>query len=61
MNSSQFRRWLAQRGCTFESAKGGHLTVRRGDKKATLPQHGGHKQLKTGLMRGIMKQLGIDE
>jgi mRNA interferase HicA len=61
MNSSQFKRWLAKQGCTFEPGKGGHLTARRGDKVATLPQHGGAKQLKTGLMRGIIKQLGIEE
>jgi mRNA interferase HicA len=61
MNSNQFKRWLAKRGCTFEPGKGGHLTVRRSEKVATLPQHGGAKQLKTGLMRGIVKQLGIEE
>ena len=61
MNSDQFRRWLAKQGCTFEPGRGGHLTAKRGDLKATLPQHGGQKQLKTGLMRGIRKQLGIDE
>ena len=61
MNSDQFRRWLAKQDCTFEPGRGGHLTVKRGDRKATLPQHGGQKQLKTGLMRGIRKQLGIDE
>ena len=61
MNSDQFRRWLAKRGCTFEPGKGGHLTVRRGDRVSTLPHHGGSKQLKTGLMRGIKKALEIDE
>jgi mRNA interferase HicA len=61
MNSDQFRRWLSKRGCTFEPGKGGHLTVRRGDRVSTLPQHGSAKQLKTGLMRGIKKALEIDE
>ena len=60
MNSDQFRRYLAKQGCTFEPGRGGHLNVKRGDRVATLPQHGGSKQLKTGLMLGIKKQLGID-
>lgn len=61
MNSDQFRRYLAKQGCTFEPGRGGHLTVRRGDKVASLPQHGGAKQLKKGLMLGIRKQLGIKD
>jgi mRNA interferase HicA len=61
MNSDQFRRWLAKRGCTFEPAKGGHLRVKLGNRTSFLPQHGGAKQLKTGLMRGIMKDLGLDD
>ena len=61
MNSDQFRRWLAKRGCTFTSGKGGHLHVHRNGKVASLPQHGGAQQLKTGLMRGIKKALEIDE
>ena len=61
MNSDQFRRWLAKRGCTFTSGKGGHLHVLRGEKKSVLPQHGSAHQLKTGLMRSIMKDLEIKE
>lgn len=62
MNSGQFRRYLASEGCTFEPGvgKGGHIFVRRGARSAVLPMHGGSKQLKTGLMRAIKKQLGID-
>jgi mRNA interferase HicA len=59
MNSDQFRRYLAKHGCTFEPGKGGHLIVRLGDRVSVLPQHGGKKQLGTGLMFGIEKQLGI--
>ena len=59
MNSDQFRRFLARQGCTFEPGKGGHLIVRRGDKMSVLPQHGGKKQLGTGLMKAIEKQLGL--
>ncbi len=60
VNSDQFRRYLARQGCTFEPGKGGHLIVRRGERKSVLPQHGGKKQLGTGLMRAIKKDLGID-
>ena len=60
VNSDQFRRCLAKRGCTFEPGKGGHLIVRRAGLRSVLPQHGGSKQLGTGLMRAIMKDLEIE-
>ncbi|MDB5724964.1 MAG: YcfA family protein [Novosphingobium sp.] len=60
MNSDQFRRYLAKQGCTFEPGKGGHLIVRRDGAMSVLPQHGGAKQLGTGLMRKIKKDLGIE-
>ena len=59
MNTSQFRRYLAKQGCTFEPGKGGHLIARRGDRTSVLPQHGGKKQLGTGLMNKIKKDLGL--
>lgn len=61
MNSDQFRRYLAKKGCTFEAGKGGHLIVRREERMSVLPQHGGKKQLGTGLMKAIRKQLEIEE
>lgn len=61
MNSDQFRRWLSKRGCTFEPGRGGHLNIKRGARKSVIPQHGGSKQLGTGLMRKIMKDLEIEE
>lgn len=60
MNSSQFRRYLAKQGCTFEEGKR-HTLVRRGDKLSALPRHGGGKQLGTGLMRAIKRDLGIED
>jgi mRNA interferase HicA len=60
MNSNQFRRYLAQQGCTFEPGKGGHLIVRRNGRTSVVPQHGGSKQLGTGLMRKILKDLQIE-
>ncbi len=58
MNSNQFRRYLAKQGCTFEEGAR-HTIVRRNGKLAALPRHGGSKQLGTGLMNQIKKDLGI--
>jgi mRNA interferase HicA len=61
MNASEFKRWLAARGCTFETHRGGsgHLTVRRGELASQLPMHGGRKELGTGLVNKIKKDLGL--
>jgi mRNA interferase HicA len=61
LNANQFRRWLAQQGCTFESKKAGsgHLVVRLGARKSELPMHGGNKQLGTRLTEKIKKDLGL--
>jgi len=61
MNSAELKRWLAKKGCTFESHRGrsGHLTVVLGDKTAQLPMHGQGKELGTGLVNSILKQLGL--
>jgi mRNA interferase HicA len=61
MNAQELKKWLAAQGCTFETKKGGsgHLIVRRGDKKSELPMHGARKELGTGLVNAIKKQLGL--
>jgi mRNA interferase HicA len=59
VTSSQFKRWLSQQGCTFESGKGGHLIVRRGTQMSVLPMHGSSKELGTGLVNKIKKDLGL--
>jgi len=59
VTSRQFKRWLAKQGCTFESGKGGHLIVRRGDRMSVLPMHGSAKELGTGLVTKIKKDLGL--
>jgi len=61
MNAQEFRKWLARQGCTFETKKGGsgHIIVRRGDRKSELPMHGGRKELGTGLVNAIKRQLGL--
>jgi mRNA interferase HicA len=59
VTSQEFKRWLAQRGCTFEPGRGGHLHVRLGSKMAILPMHGKQKDLGAGLVNAIKKQLGL--
>jgi mRNA interferase HicA len=59
MTSAQFKRWLARQGCTFEAGKGGHLIVRLGDRRSVLPMHGSGKELGTGLVAKIKKDLGL--
>lgn len=59
MNSDQFIRWLKQQGVRFEPGKGGHQIARLGDRVSVVPTHGGRKQLGTGLMNAIKKQLGL--
>jgi mRNA interferase HicA len=61
MNSQEFKKLLAAKGCTFETHKGGsgHLTVRRGGRKSQLPMHGSRKELGKGLVNKILKDLGL--
>jgi mRNA interferase HicA len=56
---NQFKRWLSKQGCTFEPGKGGHLIVRRGSLMSSLPMHGSSKELGTGLVNAIKKDLGL--
>jgi mRNA interferase HicA len=62
VTANEFKRWLARQGCSFESHKGGsgHLTVIRGERTSQLPMHGGRKELGTGLVRKIKKDLGLE-
>lgn len=61
MKAQELKRLLADKGCKFENHKGGsgHLTVRRGDRKSQLPMHGSRKELGTGLVNKILKDLGL--
>jgi mRNA interferase HicA len=61
VNSSQAKRFLAQRGETFSPGKGGHLIVMLNGRRSVLPQHGGSKELGRGLWLSILKQLDIKE
>lgn len=61
MNVSELKRFLARNGYEFETHKGGsgHLTVRRGERTSQLPMHGKGKELGTGLVNKILKDLGL--
>jgi mRNA interferase HicA len=57
MKSSEFKRWLTAQGATFTSAKGSHFKVSLNGKTSYLPMHS--KELGTGLVAAIKKQLGL--
>jgi mRNA interferase HicA len=57
MNSKEFKKWLASQGATFGKMKGSHLKVTLNGKQTVVPMHG--KDLKTGTVEGIKKQLGL--
>lgn len=59
VTSQEFKRWLTKQGCTFESGKGGHLIVRRDGRMSVLPMHGKSKELGTGLVQRIKRDLGL--
>jgi mRNA interferase HicA len=59
VTSTEFKRWLEKRGCSFEPGKGGHLTVRLGARVTSLPMHGAGKEIGKGLERHIKKVLGL--
>lgn len=61
MNANEFKRWLTKRGCSFESHRGGsgHMTITRDGKTSQLPMHGANKELGTGLVEKIKKDLGL--
>jgi mRNA interferase HicA len=61
MNSAELRKYLAARGCTFATHRGGsgHVTVRRGDRKTQMPMHGNRKELGKGLVSKILKDLDL--
>jgi mRNA interferase HicA len=56
---SEFKRWLARQGATFESAKGSHLIVTINGESTQMPYHGS-KEIKEPTRKGILKQLGIE-
>ena len=62
MNSDQFERWLKKRGVEVRSMQGtGHKRLNNpaNGRTSILPKHGGRKQIGTGLMERIKKDLGL--
>ncbi len=61
MNAAEFRRYLARQGCTFETHKGGsgHVTARLGARTSQIPMHGSRKELGTGLVNKVLKDLRL--
>jgi mRNA interferase HicA len=59
VTSGEFKRWLERQGASFESAKGGHLWVKLRNRRAILPMHGSRKEMKSGTIAAIKKQLRL--
>jgi len=59
VTSQEFKRWLQKQGCTFEQGHGSHQLVRLGSRTSVIPMHGGKKDLGTGLVNSIKKDLGL--
>jgi mRNA interferase HicA len=57
VKSSEFKRWPEKQGATFGSSSGSHLKVQLNGRKSILPMH--NKELGTGLVESIKKQLGL--
>jgi len=60
VTTAEFKRWLERQGASFEPAKGGHIWVILGDRRAILPMHGSRKEMKRGTVAAIKKQLGVE-
>jgi mRNA interferase HicA len=59
VTSSELKRWLEKRGCTFTPGKGSHLHVQLGSRFTVLPMHGGKREMKSGTVNAIKKDLGL--
>ncbi|HWE48598.1 MAG TPA: type II toxin-antitoxin system HicA family toxin [Bryobacteraceae bacterium] len=59
MTSNELLRFLERNGCSFAPGKGSHLKVRSGNRSSVLPMHG-KKELGKGLVKKILKDLGIE-
>jgi mRNA interferase HicA len=57
VTASELKRWLKEQGCTFEEKKR-HTLARFGNRCSLLPRHPA-KEIKTGTLNGILKDLGL--
>jgi hypothetical protein len=67
MESSTFRKWLAERGCTFDqhpTGQGTHgiatVTAHREGRKAMISLVGSRKRLDPRQVKEIVESLGLD-
>lgn len=58
MKYSEFKTWLKKQGAEFTPAKGSHFRVTLNGKTTIFPDHGA-KEIGTGLVEAIKKQLGL--
>lgn len=58
MKYSEFRRWLLAQGAQITPGKGSHHKVYLNGKFSIFPDHGG-KEIGTGLVRKIKRDLGL--
>jgi predicted RNA binding protein YcfA (HicA-like mRNA interferase family) len=58
------KRIAAARGVAFalvaERGKGGHQTLRFGDRRCIVAMHGSRHEIPPGTLRAMLRQLGID-
>jgi len=61
VTSAEFLRWLKKNGCVIDPTrgKGGHVMAIRGTRIAMVPTHGAGKELGTGLVNTIKRDLGL--
>jgi len=60
MNSAELIRYLKKHGAVQAGGgKGSHQRYRLGERDTFVPMHGSRKQLGTGLVKEICKQLGV--
>ena len=57
MNSNEFKPWLLKQGVAVENAKGSDVKLHLIGRQSVVPMHA--KELKTGTVEGIKKQLGL--
>ena len=57
MKSSEFKRWLAKLGATFEPGKGSHFHVFLHGRRSIIPMH--NRELSTGVIAAIKRDLGL--
>jgi mRNA interferase HicA len=60
MKYSEFRRWLLDRGAFLKAGKGSHLKVSLNGKSTVFPFHGA-KEIGTGLVAKIKRDLGLKD